>query len=74
MNSSGELIIGKSMLHRTLTEFDVHHARDPVAESSSEALAFQSVFSTSCTNGVLKIRNGSRRTTLPPAFPASCAI
>ena len=30
MNLVGELIIGKSMLNRTLSEFDVNHARDPV--------------------------------------------
>ncbi len=30
MNLVGELIIGKSMLNRTLSEFDQRHARDPV--------------------------------------------
>src|SRR5207249_8847648 len=32
MNLVGELIIGKSMLNRTLTEFDKQHARDPRSE------------------------------------------
>ena len=33
MNLVGELIIGKSMLNRTLTEFDQKHARDPCAQN-----------------------------------------
>jgi len=56
MNLVGELIIGKSMLHRTLTEFDVHHARDPVRAKLAEALAFQSRVLDELHKCVLKIR------------------
>jgi len=56
MNLVGELIIGKSMLHRTLTELDVHHARDPVRAKLAEALAFQSRVLDELHKCVLKIR------------------
>lgn len=56
MNLVGELIIGKSMLHRTLTEFDVRHARDPVRGKLAEALAFQSRVLDELHKCVLKIR------------------
>jgi len=41
MNLVGELIIGKSMLNRTLTEFDQKHARDPLRAKLADAMAFQ---------------------------------
>ena len=56
MNLVGELIIGKSMLNRTLTEFDVHHARDPIRVKLAEALAFQSRVLDELHKCVLKIR------------------
>jgi two-component system, chemotaxis family, sensor kinase CheA len=56
MNLVGELIIGKSMLNRTLTEFDVKHARDPVRAKLAEALAFQSRVLDELHKCVLKIR------------------
>jgi len=56
MNLVGELIIGKSMLHRTLTEFDHKHARDPVRGKLAEALAFQSRVLDELHKCVLKIR------------------
>jgi len=56
MNLVGELIIGKSMLHRTLSEFDVNHARDPVRVKLAEALAFQSRILDELHKCVLKIR------------------
>jgi two-component system chemotaxis sensor kinase CheA len=56
MNLVGELIIGKSMLNRTLTEFDVKHARDPVRVKLAEALAFQSRVLDELHKCVLKIR------------------
>ena len=56
MNLVGELIIGKSMLHRSLTEFDQHHARDPVRAKLSDALAFQSRVLDELHKCVLKIR------------------
>jgi len=56
MNLVGELIIGKSMLHRTLTEFDLKHAKDPVRAKFAEALAFQSRVLDELHKCVLKIR------------------
>jgi len=56
MNLVGELIIGKSMLHRTLTEFDQRHAKDPVRSKFAEALSFQSRVLDELHKCVLKIR------------------
>ncbi len=56
MNLVGELIIGKSMLHRTLAEFEVNHARDPLRGKFAEALAFQSRVLDELHKCVLKIR------------------
>jgi two-component system chemotaxis sensor kinase CheA len=56
MNLVGELIIGKSMLNRTLTEFDVRHSRDPIRAKLAEALAFQSRVLDELHKCVLKIR------------------
>lgn len=56
MNLVGELIIGKSMLNRTLSEFDVHHSRDPIRVKLAEALAFQSRVLDELHKCVLKIR------------------
>lgn len=56
MNLVGELIIGKSMLHRTLAEFDVNHARDPIRAKLAESLAFQSRVLDELHKCVLKIR------------------
>jgi two-component system chemotaxis sensor kinase CheA len=56
MNLVGELIIGKSMLHRTLAEFEAQHSRDPVRVKLAEALAFQSRVLDELHKCVLKIR------------------
>jgi two-component system, chemotaxis family, sensor kinase CheA len=56
MNLVGELIIGKSMLNRTLSEFDKKYARDPVRGKFAEALAFQSRVLDELHKCVLKIR------------------
>ena len=56
MNLVGELIIGKSMLHRALTEFDKSHARDPVRAKLAEALGFQTRVLDELHKCVLKIR------------------
>ncbi|HKW31939.1 MAG TPA: chemotaxis protein CheA [Candidatus Acidoferrum sp.] len=56
MNLVGELIIGKSMLHRTLTEFDKQHARDPVRARLADAMAFQARILDELHKCVLKIR------------------
>lgn len=56
MNLVGELIIGKSMLHRTLAEFEAQHSRDPLRVKLAEALAFQSRVLDELHKCVLKIR------------------
>ena len=56
MNLVGELIIGKSMLHRALAEFDQRHARDPVRTKLADALGFQSRVLDELHKCVLKIR------------------
>jgi two-component system, chemotaxis family, sensor kinase CheA len=56
MNLVGELIIGKSMLSRTLSEFDHRHAHDPLRGKLSDALAFQSRVLDELDKCVLKIR------------------
>jgi two-component system chemotaxis sensor kinase CheA len=56
MNLVGELIIGKSMLNRTLTEFDQKHARDPLRVKLADAMAFQARILDELHKCVLKIR------------------
>jgi two-component system, chemotaxis family, sensor kinase CheA len=56
MNLVGELIIGKSMLNRTLSEFDQKHARDPVRAKLADAVAFQARILDELHKCVLKIR------------------
>ncbi len=56
MNLVGELIIGKSMLNRTLSEFDQKHARDPLRTKLADAMAFQARILDELHKCVLKIR------------------
>jgi len=56
MNLVGELIIGKSMLTRTLSEFDQKYARDPVRAKLADAMAFQARILDELHKCVLKIR------------------
>jgi len=56
MNLVGELIIGKSMLNRTLTEFDKQHSRDPLRAKLADAMAFQTRILDELHKCVLKIR------------------
>ncbi|HEV2289615.1 MAG TPA: chemotaxis protein CheA [Candidatus Acidoferrales bacterium] len=56
LNLIGELIIGKSMLHRTIIEFDKHHAKDPLRSRFADALAFQSRVLEDLQRSVMKIR------------------
>jgi two-component system chemotaxis sensor kinase CheA len=56
MNLVGELIIGRSMLNRTLVEFDKKHARDPVRAKLADAMAFQTRVLDELHKCVLKIR------------------
>jgi two-component system chemotaxis sensor kinase CheA len=56
MNLVGELIIGRSMLNRTLAEFEKNHARDPVRTKLADAIAFQTRVLDELHKCVLKIR------------------
>jgi len=56
MNLVGELIIGKSMLNRALSEFDRTHSKDPMRSKLADALAFQSRVLDELHKSVLKIR------------------
>ena len=56
MNLVGELIIGKSMLNRALSEFDQKYARDPIRAKLVDALSFQSRVLDELHKSVLKIR------------------
>lgn len=56
MNLVGELIIGKSMLHQTIVEFDKRFARDPLHNRLVDALAFQSRVLDDLQKSVMKIR------------------
>ncbi|MGH9712310.1 MAG: chemotaxis protein CheA [Candidatus Acidiferrales bacterium] len=56
MNLVGELIIGKSMLQRTIVEFEQRFARDPLRGKFSDALAFQSRVLGELQKSVMKIR------------------
>jgi two-component system chemotaxis sensor kinase CheA len=56
MNLVGELIIGKSMLQRTINEFEHSHAKDPLRGKFSDALAFQSRVLGELQKSVMKIR------------------
>ena len=56
MNLVGELIIGKSMLQRTIAEFERNHSKDPLRGKFSDALAFQSRVLGELQKSVMKIR------------------
>jgi two-component system, chemotaxis family, sensor kinase CheA len=56
MNLVGELIIGRSMLNRTLSEFEKQHARDPIRIKLADAMAFQTRVLDELHKCVLKIR------------------
>ena len=56
LNLVGELIIGKSMLHQTLSDFDRRFPKDPLRGRFSDALAFQARVLTDLQKSVMKIR------------------
>ena len=56
MNLVGELIIGKSMLLRTIGEFERRYAKDPLRGKFSDALAFQARVLGELQKSVMKIR------------------
>jgi two-component system chemotaxis sensor kinase CheA len=56
LNLVGELIIGKSMLQRTIIDFDKRHAKDPLRNRFADALAFQSRVLHDLQRSVMQIR------------------
>ena len=56
MNLVGELIIGKSMLQRTINEFERRYPKEPLRGRLSDALAFQSHVLDELQKSVMKIR------------------
>lgn len=56
LNLVGELIIGKSMLQRTIVDFDKRHAKDPLRSRFADALAFQSRVLHELQRSVMQIR------------------
>jgi two-component system chemotaxis sensor kinase CheA len=56
MNLIGELIIGKSMLHRVINEFDQKFPKDPLRNRLGDALSFQSRVLGELQKSVMKIR------------------
>jgi two-component system chemotaxis sensor kinase CheA len=56
MNLVGELIIGKSMLHRVINEFDQRFPKDALRNRLGDALSFQSRVLGELQKSVMKIR------------------
>jgi len=56
LNLVGELIIGKSMLQQTLSEFGRNFPKDPLCHKFSDAMAFQSRVLSDLQRAVMKIR------------------
>jgi two-component system chemotaxis sensor kinase CheA len=56
MNLIGELIIGKSMLHRAIAEFDQKYPKDALRNRLGDALSFQSRVLGELQKSVMKIR------------------
>ena len=56
LNLVGELIIGKSMLHQTMGEFDRQFPKDPLRAKFADAMAFQARVLSDLQKSVMKIR------------------
>jgi two-component system chemotaxis sensor kinase CheA len=56
LNLVGELIIGKSMLQRTLNEFSRQHPKDSARSRFADAMTFQSRVLTDLQRSVMKVR------------------
>jgi two-component system, chemotaxis family, sensor kinase CheA len=56
LNLVGEMIIGKSMLTQTITEFDRRFNKDPLRAKFADALAFQARVLNDLQKSVMKIR------------------
>lgn len=56
LNLVGELILAKSMLHQTVSEFDKRYPRDPLKVKFADALAFQARIINDLQKSVMKVR------------------
>ena len=56
LNLVGELIIGKSMLHQCVGEFDKRFPKDPLRGKFADAMAFQSRILNDLQKSVMKVR------------------
>ncbi|HLJ88118.1 MAG TPA: chemotaxis protein CheA [Candidatus Angelobacter sp.] len=56
LNLVGELIIGKSMMHQSVNEFDKRFPKDPLRMKFADAMAFQSRIINDLQKSVMKIR------------------
>jgi two-component system chemotaxis sensor kinase CheA len=56
MNLLGELIIAKSMLHQTVSEFESQFPRNPLKRKFADALGFQARIMNDLQKSVMKIR------------------
>ena len=56
LNLVGELIIGKSMMHQTVGEFDRQFPKDPLRAKFADAMAFQARVLSDLQKSVMKIR------------------
>jgi two-component system, chemotaxis family, sensor kinase CheA len=56
MNLVGEMIIGKSMLQRAMSEFERRHSKDPIRGKLADALGFQARVLNELQKSVMKIR------------------
>jgi two-component system chemotaxis sensor kinase CheA len=56
LNLVGELIVGKSMLHQSMTEFDHRFPKDALRGKFADALAFQARVLNDLQKSVMKIR------------------
>ncbi len=56
LNLVGELIIGKSMLHQCIGEFDKRFPKDPLRGKFADAMAFQSRILNDLQKSVMKVR------------------
>jgi len=56
LNLVGELIIGKSMMHQTMSEFEKKFPKDPLRSRFADAMAFQARVLSDLQKSVMKIR------------------
>ncbi len=56
LNLVGELILAKSMLHQTVSDFDKRYPRDPLKVKFADALAFQARIINDLQKSVMKVR------------------